>query len=139
MYNFSEKSIERLATCNTELMLLFNEVIKYYDCSIIYGFRDHEIQNKLYEEGRSQVKFPHSKHNRYPSKGVDVQPYPINIKLLDKHDLKEWGRFYNFIGFVRGLAIMMGIDVRTGSDWDGDFNLKDQNFDDLWHWELKDD
>ena len=137
MPKFSDRSIDNLSTCNIDLILLFTEVIQYYDCSVVYGFRDKKTQDRLYDEGKSMVKFPGSKHNHYPSSGVDVQPYPIDIKLLDEHDLKEWGRFYNFIGYVRGFAQKMGIEVRTGSDWDGDFNLKDQNFDDLWHWEVE--
>lgn len=135
---FSQKSLEKLSTCNSDLVRLFTEVVKHYDCSIIYGFRDKSTQNRLYKEGRSQVKFPNSMHNRYPSKGVDVQPYPINIEALNKNDLKEWGRFYNFIGLVRGIAAMLNIKIRSGSDWDGDYNLKDNQFDDLFHFEIPD-
>jgi peptidoglycan L-alanyl-D-glutamate endopeptidase CwlK len=60
---------------------------------------------------------------------VDVAPYPI-----DWSDLK---RFYNFVGFVRGVASQMNIPIRVGADWDGDFHWKDQKFHDLPHFEIK--
>ena len=32
---------------------------------------------------------------------------------------------------------MMGVDIRWGGDWNGDFNLKNQNFYDLPHFEVE--
>ena len=128
MPKFSEKSEEKLMTCNTQLIILFNEVIKYVDCTILDGFRTHEDQEKAFEQGKSSVHFPYSMHNRYPSRAVDVAPYPI-----DWDDLK---RFYHFVGFVRGVASQLEIKIRCGADWDGDFQWKDQKFHDLPHFEL---
>ncbi len=59
---------------------------------------------------------------------MDVAPYPI-----DWNDTK---RFYMFVGYVLRTAQEMGIDVRTGADWDSDFDVLDQTFNDLPHWEL---
>jgi len=74
------------------------------------------------------LKYPTSKHNTYPSLAVDVMPYPI--------DWRDLYRIYYFVGYARGVANQMGIPIRCGADWDGDFNLKDQNFHDLPHFEL---
>lgn len=128
MYRFGKTSKRRLTTCHTDLQRLFNEVIKYYDCSILCGYRSEEKQNEAYSEGRSTVEWPNSKHNVYPSIAVDVAPYPI--------DWDELRRFYMFVGIVRGVAAMMGINIRCGADWDGDMEVKDQNFHDLPHVEL---
>lgn len=49
------------------------------------------------------------------------------------------GRWYLFAGYVRATADRLGIRVRYGADWDGDFEVKDQNFHYLPHWELLDD
>jgi peptidoglycan L-alanyl-D-glutamate endopeptidase CwlK len=43
-----------------------------------------------------------------------------------------------FAGFVKGVASQMGIPIRWGGDWNSDNNLKDNKFDDLPHFELKD-
>ena len=45
-------------------------------------------------------------------------------------------RFYLFAGFVKGIAAEMGIKLRLGADWDGDFTTRDQTFHDLPHFEL---
>jgi len=128
MPEFSERSEKALKTCNIDLERLFREVIKYVDCSILEGFRDQETQNKYFEHGKSQVRFPDSKHNRYPSRAVDCVPYPI--------DWDDSDRMYMFVGFVRGMAQVMKIPIRCGADWDGDFSMKDQKFHDLPHFEL---
>lgn len=128
MPRYSNRSKERLATCHEDLQRLFNEVIKYYDCSILCGHRSREDQEKAYNEGSSKVVWPNSKHNSTPSLAVDVAPYPI--------EWYELNRFYMFVGIVRGMAAMMGINIRCGADWDGDMDVKDQNFHDLPHFEL---
>ena len=137
MYQYSTTSLAELNSCDPRLIRLFNEAIKYMDIRIIYGHRGKTVQNALYDAKRSMVKYPNSKHNSLPSLGVDACPHPCNWTALDNSDLKEWGRFYAFVGFIRALAITMDIPLRVGADWDGDFNLKDQNFDDLAHFEIK--
>ena len=128
MPTFGERSRNNLATCHEDLQKLFNEVIKYFDCCVICGHRGQEEQDKAYHDGFSKLKFPESKHNQMPSLAADVVPYPI--------DWNDTRRFYIFVGIVRGIAAMMNIPVRCGADWDGDMELKDQNFHDLPHFEL---
>ena len=78
MPKFGRKSRERLATCDEDLQDLFNEVIKYVDCSVIEGHRSKERQNKLYEEGKTKVRYPNGRHNASPSRAADVVPYPVD-------------------------------------------------------------
>ena len=78
MPRYSKKSKERLASCDKRLQRVFKEVIKYVDCSILEGYRNKERQNKLYDEGRTKVKYPNGRHNISPSKAVDVTPYPVD-------------------------------------------------------------
>jgi hypothetical protein len=110
---------------------LFGEVVKHFDCTIICGHRGEVEQDRACFDGRSKVRFPNSKHNKQPSLGVDVAPYPI--------DWSEYNRFYMFVGVVRGIAAVLGIPIRCGADWDGDLEVKDQNFHDLPHFELLED
>lgn len=128
MPKFGKTSKERLATCHPYLQELFNEVIDYYDCSVLCGFRSKEEQEKAYKENTSTVRWPKSKHNKKPSMAVDVAPYPI--------DWDDTDRFYMFVGIVRGIAAIREIPIRCGADWDGDMEVKDQNFHDLPHFEL---
>ena len=128
MPRFGKKSKSRLRTCDDELQSLFNEVIKYFDCSVLVGYRGRNEQNTAYESGHSQVEWPNGKHNKNPSVAVDVAPYPI--------DWDDRERFIYFGGFVKGCAFRMGIPLRWGGDWDNDTKLSDNKFDDLVHYEL---
>lgn len=41
-----------------------------------------------------------------------------------------------FIGYVLATAEQMGIKVISSGDWDGDTQVNDQTFNDLFHFEL---
>ena len=129
MPKFGRKSRESLNTCDSKLKQVFNEVIKHVDCSVLEGHRDKDRQNKLYEEGKTKVKYPNGRHNRQPSSAVDVTPYPVDWKDRERQTL--------FAGFVIGVASQMGINLRWGGDWDQDFQVIDNRFDDFPHFELK--
>ena len=129
MAKFSERSLRRLSTCDVKLQSLFKEVIKHVDCSVIEGNRNEARQNKLYAEGKTKVMFPNGRHNHSPSRAVDVVPYPI--------DWDDRERFHLFAGFVLGTAKSMDINLRWGGDWDQDWYVHDNRFDDFPHFELK--
>lgn len=131
---FSATSSQRLNTCHQDLQILFNEVIKHFDCTILEGFRDEVAQNNAYAQGKTQLKWPNGNHNHLPSLAVDVVPYPI--------DWNDKSRIYFFAGRVLGIADMLlqagkiTHKIRYGGDWNSDTQLKDNNFDDLVHFEL---
>jgi len=126
---FGKKSTNQLSTCRKELQEVFNEVIKTVDCSVLEGHRGEDRQNALYKEGKTKVTFPKGRHNSSPSNAVDVAPYPI-----------DWGdreRFHLFAGFVIGIAKSKGINLRWGGDWNQNFEVDDNKFDDFPHFELR--
>ena len=129
MPRFGTRSKQRLATCDERLQKVFNEVIKHIDCSVLEGHRGQERQDKLYEEGKTKLKFPNGRHNMAPSNAVDVTPYPVDWKDRERQTL--------FAGFVLGTARSMGIRLRWGGDWDMDFQVNDNRFDDFPHFEIK--
>ena len=113
MPKFGTKSVERLNTCHPDLIQIFNEVIKHYDCTVTCGYRGEQEQNKAFDEGRSNARYPKGKHNKNPSNAVDVYPYPI--------DFENYDRLSHFAGFVLGIANTMGIKLRWGRDWHQEF------------------
>ena len=129
MAKFGRRSRERLATADPDLQKIFNEVIKYVDCSVLEGHLDERTQDRLFEEGKTKVRYPLGRHNSKPSRAVDVVPYPV--------DWDDRERFTLFAGFVLGMARGMGISLRWGGDWDVDFQVSDNRFDDFPHFELK--
>lgn len=134
MYKFGKRSTKALGTCHPDLQLIFRQVIKSFDCSVLEGYRDSKTQNKYFKEGKTKLKYPKSEHNTYPSMAVDVVPYPI--------DWEDKDRNIHFAGLVKGIAIIMlhkdmiTHKVRWGGDWDNDTQLKDNKFQDYPHFEL---
>lgn len=133
MPHFGESSLGKLETAHPDLQRLFNEVIKYYDCVVLCGFRNEEEQNAAFEAGNSKLKWPYGKHNKYPSLAVDVMPYPLNWS----NTAKNIEQITLFAGFVLGMAKMMNIKIRWGHDWDGNIRPDDHGFIDLPHYQLQ--
>ena len=118
MPKFGRRSRERLKGVDARLVNVLNEVVKNFDITVI-------------EQGKSKTKF--GKH--VLGKAVDISPYPIDWDARDD--------FHYLGGFVLGIASKLGVDVRWGGDWNassmyrGKRTTKDNNFDDLVHFELK--
>jgi len=138
MPKFGRRSKSRLKGVDARLVSVLNEVVKYFDITVIEGLRSQERQNELVEQGKSKTKF--GKHVQ--GKAVDIAPYPIDWNARDD--------FHYLGGFVLGIAAKLGVNVRWGGDWsspslDKDVmagreqrTTKDNGFDDLVHFEIRD-
>ena len=135
MPKFSKSSKDKLLNADPELQILFNYVIKYFDCTILCSERGREEQDHAFQNGFSTKQYPNSKHNSFPSEAVDVIPWPIECENTD--------RMRYFIGYVKGVAQIlraygaMEAEITTGIDWDNDTVLSDQRFNDFPHFEIK--
>lgn len=134
MPKFSQESFSKLSTCHIDLQVLFFEVVRNFDCKVLEGYRNQEDQEKAFEKGNTKLHYPYGKHNLQPSMAVDVAPFPINWQNIK--------RFYLFAGYVLATAEQLKLQgkmthaVRYGGDWDQDFDIDDQSFRDLVHFEL---
>ena len=134
MPKFSQESFSKLATCHTDLQTLFYEVIKYFDCQILEGFRDEATQNKDFAAGKTKLQWPNGKHNQTPSLAVDVAPYP----------LPDWTKSQDFIYFEiyrrYCCEVLTEGKMTHGVRFGGYFNrtkpISDSSFLDLVHFEL---
>ena len=132
MPKFGRKSRGKLKGVDTKLVNVLNEVVKYFDIMVIEGLRSQERQDELVAQGKSKTKF--GKHVQ--GRAVDIAPYPLDWNARDD--------FHYLGGFVLGVASKMGIKIRWGGDWNasslfkGQRTTKDNNFDDLVHFELLD-
>lgn len=135
MPKFSKTSAERLQTCHPDIVTLFNTVIKYYDCTIVEGHRSKETQERYVREGKSKTM--NSKHLKNPSMAVDAVTYKAG-KGVDWNDKQA----LFFAGYVKGIADIlyaqgtMKHKLRLGADWDMDYDVNDQTFNDYCHFEL---
>ena len=150
---FGASSKKKLETCHEDIIEICNEAIQLVDFSIITGHRTKEEQNALYPK-YTKLKWPNGNHNSFPSRAVDVAPYikpygvifgnPAEIvKMMDLTGVSEieaktfvQKSYARLIGIIEGIAFQRDIEIRVGIDWDGDFDMLDQTFHDLGHWEL---
>lgn len=134
MPKFSNASLRQLFTCHTELQILFNEVIKTFDCTVLEGYRNQADQEKAFAAGNTKLHWPNGKHNKSPSMAVDVSPYPVKWDRIP--------RFYWFGGYVMGVWAGLKAQgkvthtLRYGGDWNRNYDIDDESFKDLVHFEL---
>jgi len=121
-FKYSIKSKTVRQSIHPELRKLFEEVLHYRDHALVSGYRSETEQAEMVLLGRSQLPWPFSKHNKIPSRAVDVAPYPV-----PGDEDPEWDYFALF---VKALAVDMDIVVKWGGDW--------TSFVDKWHWEHED-
>lgn len=119
MPSFSQRSLDKLNTCDQRIQRVFLEVIKHRDCMVIEGHRGKTAQDAAFNSGMSKTPWPRSKHNRSPSLAVDVMPwYPEAPHIRwDMNNPKSSHELREFAGFVLGVAAGMGIDLRWGGHW----------------------
>ena len=154
MAEYGNTSKERLATCHLDIQTVMNEVIKYFDNTIVSAQRLPEEQFELFKKGREEqngkwvivdkkkvVTYKDgyektSKHNETPlSDAVDAVPYPI--------DWEDHTRMNYFAGFVMGISKVLknrGIidhELTWGADWDNDTMTNDQKFVDRPHFQIR--
>jgi len=131
MPKFGSRSKKRLKGVDPDLVRVLENVVKYFDITVIEGLRSQERQNELLAQGKTRTKF--GKHVQ--GLAVDIAPYPIDWNARDD--------FHYLGGFVLGVASQMGVDIRWGGDWSSSSlkqearTTKDNNFDDLVHFEIK--
>ena len=121
---FGSNSKKHRDTCHPDLIKVLDEAINHYDFSCVWGHRPKEVQDRVFEDGFSQVRWPNSKHNKIPSRAFDVVPYPGGFNNPDE-------AFYEMATHILGAASKLGVRLRWGGHW--------RNFKDLAHFELRDD
>ena len=114
-----------LATAHQDLRRLFDDVIQRVDCAVICGHRSRSVQDRAFREGKSQVRWPNSRHNTSPSAAVDVVPWPLSWDLGDPAVKATW---VEMKAEVEATAERLGIEIEHGADW--------TSFKDWPHWQL---
>lgn len=142
-FEYGNKSFKKLETCHPILRSIAFKtlLVSPYDITIVHGWRGEELQNYLYSENVSKVKFPNSRHNKTNdpvivdshtlSDALDFAPYVNNtIYWNDTHV------FSVIAGCFMSVAKGMGYTLRWGGDWDSDGQTTDQSFMDWGHLEM---
>lgn len=121
MPTFGPTSRKHLNDLDSRIQDVLNEAIKHTDFSIIDGHRDMERQNHYFNEGVSKVRWPHSRHNSFPSQAVDIVPYPGGFENPN-------AAFDRMATYVLASASRLEVPLEWGGHWKG--------FPDYAHFEL---
>lgn len=137
MPSFSRQSRDRLAECHPDLQAVANDAIQHVDFTVLKGYRGEQEQNKLFPQYTS-VRWPLSKHNRWPSDAFDFAPYVEGIGAITGSDKQVSDLMVRFntsearvrsfvhgsygvvIGGIHCSARRLRVSLRFGADWDGD-------------------
>ena len=109
MNNLTEVSKQRLSTCDHKLQLLVEEINRQMHINVSIGHRDQVKQDEAFYEGKSQLKYPKSKHNMSPSLAVDI--YPIANNQI------AWEKFDELGVLIKETAKRLNIPITWGGDW----------------------
>jgi len=153
MPKFGDESQKKLDTLDTRLQWVMKaSIIGGPDFSIVEGKRSVETQREYYRQGLTRTM--NSKHV-YPqqtkSLAVDVVPFVDGKQLwvqkpqgltglmwsVVRRYTKRWAQMAFLAGWIMAKADELGVPLRWGGDWDGDFDFSDNDFDDIWHFELR--
>lgn len=132
---FSLQSMQELSSCDIRLQKIMLEVVEIIDIKILCGHRGKEAQEKAFNEKKSKLHYPESKHNTLPAKAVDIAPYFAVKPNIDWNDLCA---FALVAGVVKAVAYRHGVKIRWGADWNQNNRTKDENFMDFPHFEIVD-
>lgn len=130
MRKWGSRSLAVHAQLTPNLQWVMDTLLKEAgDISLVCGHRNEQEQNALYPK-YSKVKWPNGKHNSMPSRAVDFQPYPY-----PSDDKVLWASLAYYAGRAIEIGKSAGITLRWGGDWNGDGNMVDTEFYDLFHLE----
>jgi len=150
MVTYGQRSQKAFDSCHPDLqkILLYIKDVLGIDHSVLCGHRGEKEQNSLFyaEPPRTHVKWPDSAHNPLPSEAVDVVPYtkvPGRFGGIHWHDkdpkVKEayYREMVRFAAIFQMVALLkFGIKTIWGGDWDKDWSVMDNKFNDYPHHQL---
>lgn len=133
-YAWGKRSKEKRGELDSVLSMVFDQALARspFDLAITDAHRGEALQTEAFISGASKLNWPDSKHNSMPAKAGHLDPFPI--------DYKDIYRYYMLAGVVWAAAdeLALADRLRWGGDWDQDFDLDEETFRDLAHWEIID-
>jgi peptidoglycan L-alanyl-D-glutamate endopeptidase CwlK len=133
-FKLSERSLERAKDVNPKLINLILLAIRRtpidFGVAWMGGKRTAEEQNQLYKEGYSQCD-GYSKLSKHQSgDAIDLNIF-VGSKLIENKEM-----LCVVAGVMFSCANELGIKVIWGRDWNSNGDLRDNKFNDQYHFEL---
>lgn len=104
---------KKLETCDPRIIKLVKQLATQMDILVVCGHRTKEEQNDAFKRGNSKLKWPKSGHNNWPSKAVDLAPYPDG-----KLDWNNTAGFESMQEKAREIAAILKIELKPVISWD---------------------
>lgn len=139
-FKFGDKSMRMLTGVHPDLVRVVHRALSYQvmDFSVRDGVRTLETQKRLYQSGASKtMRSKHLKQEDGYGHAVDLYPYPLNMKMVNKGYWPEIIRFGRLAGLMDVAAYEEGVAIEWGCDWDDDGQTLDHTFFDAPHFQLK--
>lgn len=138
---FTEKDKAKLVQVHPKLGGVLEDAIKIIDFIVVYGLRDKEIQDRLYAEKKSQLRFPYSKHNKTSDPLYNGIEYTVSdaVDIVPRNTLyADVNRICFLMGVVQACAVKRDVKLRFGLDFNQNniFENKENGFFDAAHVEL---
>lgn len=139
-HKYGKSSEAKLITCHEDTQLIAREGLERspYDITIVHGFRDAHLQNKLFLAKASMTPWPQSKHNRMKADAIlNMQPNSWAFDFGPWIDGAIPWEDTHIFAFIAGIFISVAIDHDIVAVWGGDFDAdgstKDQTLLDYGH------
>lgn len=104
---------EKLKTAHPKLVAWFNDVVqpKFNDAHVSCAYRGKVEQNQAHAEGKSQLAYPNSKHNKTD---LDGKPCALAIDLfqLCSNGMAAWPFKY-----FKEISVVMEPGMTWGGNW----------------------
>jgi peptidoglycan L-alanyl-D-glutamate endopeptidase CwlK len=134
MYTLSKRSLDRVDGCNPRIITLIKLAISRtpidFGVAWMGGKRTAEEQNKLYLEGNSKCDGYKILSKHQSGNAVDLNVF-VNSTLVDNKEM-----LCVIAGVMFSCASELGFEIRWGLDWDQDGDIRDNKFNDMYHFEI---
>lgn len=137
-YALGSKSLAKLEGVHPDLVKVVKRAIQIsdQDFMVLEGVRTPARQKELYAQGRTKpgpkvtwtLTSNHFKQADGFGHAVDLVPYPV-----------DWNTASKFDAIYKAMMVAaddLGVEIRSGQDWDGDGKLREKGESDSPHWEL---
>jgi peptidoglycan L-alanyl-D-glutamate endopeptidase CwlK len=134
MFQLSNRSLSRLQDVNPQLIKIILLAIKRtpvdFGVAWMGGKRTPEEQNQLFKEGYSKCDGYEKISKHQLGNAVDLNVF-VDSKLIENKEM-----LCLVAGVMFACANEMNVNIRWGLDWNRNGDIRDNTFNDIYHFEL---
>ena len=133
-YKLSERSLQRASGVNPKLINLILLAIRRtpidFGVAFMGGMRTPEEQNQLFKDGYSQCDGYEKISKHQSGEAIDLNVF-VGSKVIENKEM-----LCVVAGVMFACADELNIKIRWGLDWNSNGDIRDNKFNDQYHFEL---